>query len=150
MKSSRLILVVSVLSSFFLSGCAAGVSGPPERTTTSQGEIKKAPEKELIRVQSPQPGAVVRPPLLVRGEARGPWYFEGDFPLILKDARGNILSRGFASAQGEWMTTDFVPFSGRLEFTPPAGAEGELVLQKDNPSGLRELDDSVIIPVVFE
>ncbi len=103
----------------------------------------------MIRVETPQPGTVIRSPLTVRGEARGPWYFEGDFPLMLRDSGGNILARGFASAEGEWMTTDFVPFVGKLVFAAPEGMLGELILQKDNPSGRRELDDSLILPVRF-
>ena len=100
-------------------------------------------------METPQAGAVIRSPLIVRGEARGPWYFEGDFPLMLRDNGGEIVARGVARAKGEWMTTDFVSFVGRLEFTAPEGMLGELILQKDNPSGRPELDDSLTIPVRF-
>jgi len=110
---------------------------------------EKTAQKEIIRVEAPRPGEVVRSPLTVRGEARGVWYFEGDFPLILQDNRGEILARGIASAEGEWMTNDFVPFVGRLVFVAPAQTSGDLILQKDNPSERRELDDSLIIPVRF-
>jgi hypothetical protein len=112
-------------------------------------ENEKTAQKEMIRVEAPQPGEVVRSPLTVRGEARGAWYFEGDFPLILRDNRGEILARGIASAKGEWMTNDFVPFVGRIEFAAPEEMAGDLILQKDNPSERRELDDSLIIPVRF-
>jgi hypothetical protein len=101
-------------------------------------------------VEAPAPGARVASPLRVRGRARGPWYFEGDFPLELSDARGRVLARGVASARGEWMTEDFTPFEGVLEFAPPPGAVGGLlVLRKDNPSDLRELDAAATIPVSF-
>jgi len=112
-------------------------------------EKERVAKKEMIRVETPQPGTVIRSPLMVRGEARGLWYFEGDFPFLLRDNEGNFLAQGVASAKGEWMTTDFVPFVGRLVFTAPEGMLGELILQKDNPSGRRELDNSLIIPVRF-
>jgi len=48
------------------------------------------------------------------------------------------------------MTEDFVPFSARLEFTKPVSETGAVVLQKDNPSGLPEHDESLVIPIRFE
>ncbi len=106
---------------------------------------------EYIVVDSPVAGQVIASPLRICGRARGTWFFEGDFPVVLTDAKGNILARSFVTAQGEWMTKDFVPFQGMLEFKKPAsGARGTLVLKKDNPTGLPEHDDEVTIPVFFE
>jgi len=106
---------------------------------------------EFIMVESPKPGAVIRSPLKVRGQARGTWFFEGDFPLVLKDAKGRILARGFVTARGQWMTKEFVPFEGTLNFKEPAAAgRGILVFKKDNPSDRPELDDSLELPVHFE
>ena len=104
---------------------------------------------EHIVVESPVPGSSISSPLVVRGRARGTWFFEGDFPLLLKDASGRVVAIGFATAQGEWMTRDFVPFSGRLEFDLPPAGPGTLILQKDNPSDLPQHDDAAEIPVFF-
>ncbi len=90
---------------------------------------------ENVRVVSPRPGELVKSPLAVVGEART-WYFEGSFPVELKDADGKILATGLAVAQGDWMTDQFVPFVAQLEFTLPSSASGTLILKKDNPSGL--------------
>lgn len=150
MRSPVLLLPCTVLLALsLLMGCTTETSQSNRSAADSRIENKRASEREMIRVETPQPGAVIRSPLTVRGEARGPWYFEGDFPLLMRDKDGNILARGVASAEGEWMTTDFVPFVGRLTFTAPEGMLGELILQKDNPSGRRELDDSLTIPVHF-
>lgn len=102
----------------------------------------------LLRVDSPVPGAKISSPLQVTGLARGTWFFEGDFPLLMNDARGRTVAQGYATAQGPWMTNEFVLFSGTLEFPESAaGSWGWLILQKDNPSDKPELDDAVKIPL---
>ena len=86
--------------------------------------------------------------------ARGTWYFEASFPVVLPDWDGKIIAEGIAHAQSDWMTTNYVPFTATLDFTvqdttDPALMRGSLILQKDNPSGLPEHDDALEIPVVF-
>lgn len=109
-----------------------------------------AAKANLIRVASPKLNGIVKSPLTISGEARGNWYFEATFPLQILDAKGRLLAQGFATAQGEWMTTEFVPFTAELKFTKPSTKTGTLVLQKDNPSGLPENDDELRFPVRFE
>ncbi|MCR4274896.1 MAG: Gmad2 immunoglobulin-like domain-containing protein [Candidatus Campbellbacteria bacterium] len=105
----------------------------------------------MIEVQSPRINTEVFSPLIVSGRARGTWFFEGSFPLVLVDWDGLIIAEGFATAQSEWMTEEFVPFAGTLEFIKPVyGKNGWLILQKDNPSGLSENDAALEIPVIFK
>lgn len=104
---------------------------------------------DLIRVSSLTSGDLVTSPLEVTGEARGNWYFEASFPVKLLDGDGNVLVSHYAEAQGEWMTTEFVPFKTTLVFPMPSTPTGTLVLQKDNPSGEPQFDDSISIPVRF-
>lgn len=108
-----------------------------------------APTADLIHVSQPQQNALVTSPLTVSGEARGNWYFEASFPVILIAGTGDTLVVKPAQAQGEWMTTNFVPFSLTLDFTAPAAPAGTLILKKDNPSGLPEHDNELRIPVRF-
>lgn len=96
-----------------------------------------------------KPNDVVKSPLTITGEARGNWYFEASFPARLLDANGKELAIKPAQAQGEWMTTEFVPFEVMLEFQPPSTNTGTLVLEKDNPSGLPEHANELRIPVWF-
>jgi hypothetical protein len=104
----------------------------------------------FIVVESPAPGAVIASPLSLRGRARGIWFFEGDFPVVLEDQNGNEVATGFVTAKDAWMTEDFVPFSGTLTFTRPGeGDRGTLIFSKDNPTDRPELDDSTAIPVFF-
>ncbi len=103
----------------------------------------------IIKLEEPLPHTLASSPLLIKGKARGQWYFEASFPVILKDANGKIIAQAPAQAQGEWMTTEFVPFTATLTFSKPATTTGTLILQKDNPSGLPENDDSIEIPLTF-
>jgi hypothetical protein len=105
--------------------------------------------KDLLKVTQPAVNAIVGSPLILRGEARGSWYFEASFPVKLLDDNGMPLSQTPAQAQGAWMTTEFVPFEATLTFSPPRTPNGTLVLEKDNPSGLPEHDDAFRIPVRF-
>ncbi len=106
-----------------------------------------------IRVTSPLPGAVVSAAKAIKisGEARGNWFFEATFPVMLTDADGKLITSGTATAGGNWMTTDFVSFLGNINFIKqPAGSRGFIILKKDNPSDMRQFDASVEIPVVFQ
>jgi hypothetical protein len=106
---------------------------------------------EYIVVDSPAPGAPVTSPLTVRGRARGTWYFEGDFPIVLKDAHGSVIAGGFVTAKGPWMTEGFVPFEGTIEFKKPnSDGRGSLIFKKDNPTGLPKHDDAMEIPLFFK
>ncbi len=106
---------------------------------------------DFILLDSPLPGATVSSPLAIKGRARGTWFFEGDFPLLLLDAQGQQIGVSYATAKGEWMTENFVDFEGILTFTGPfSGQRGTLVLKKGNPTGLKEFDDALEIPVYFK
>lgn len=105
----------------------------------------------LIIVDFPQPNAVITSPLTFSGQARGNWFFEASFPVVLVNWDGLIIAQGLAQADGDWMTEDFVPFSGTLEFTmPDYGNSGAIIFQKDNPSGLPEFDNALEIPILFK
>lgn len=105
--------------------------------------------RDLIIVDYPEPGNLVTSPLVIEGRARGTWYFEGDFPVKLLDVRGNLLATGIATAQGDWMTEDYVPFAVTIEFTLPETKEGNLVFERNNPSDLPENSQKFELPVKF-
>ena len=110
-------------------------------------------KSDLIRIDSPRPNEVINSPLVIKGQARGNWFFEASFPVILTDWDGKIITQGVAQAKDDWMTTDFVPFEATLTFTVDESAysnKGSLILKKDNPSGLSANDDALEIPVIFK
>jgi hypothetical protein len=109
-------------------------------------------QTDLIKVTNLQPNQKISSPLTIKGEARGQWFFEASFPVVLVDWDGRIIAEGIAQAKGDWMTTEFVPFEAVLNFTIDKdiySRNGAIILRKDNPSGLPEHDDALEIPVVF-
>jgi hypothetical protein len=103
-----------------------------------------------IKVFSVKAGQEITSPLLVEGEARGTWFFEANFPIKITDENGNVLGSSYVQAQSDWMTEDFVPFKGEINFATNTGGNGFLVLKEDNPSGLPAYDREVKIPVTFK
>jgi hypothetical protein len=113
-------------------------------------DIGNAQEKaNLIVLDSPRPNETVTSPLTLHGKARGTWFFEASFPVQVLDAHNNVLAAGAAQAEGDWMTEAFVPFTIQLTFSQPSDKTGKLLLKKDNPSGLPEHDDELVVPIVF-
>jgi len=115
-----------------------------------------AAHADIITLTTPTPQAIITSPLILEGQARGPWFFEASFPVTLTNWNGLIIAEGPATAVGDWMTTEFVPFTMKLDFVSPYNAgdpdfmkRGTLILQKDNPSGLPENDDALELPVRF-
>ncbi|OGZ27417.1 MAG: hypothetical protein A2365_03000 [Candidatus Nealsonbacteria bacterium RIFOXYB1_FULL_40_15] len=102
-----------------------------------------------IRIFSPYSGQEVENSVDIKGEARGGWFFEADFPVKIVNEDGEVLDQKPASAQGDWMTEDFVPFSATPEFSPNSET-GKIIFEKANPSGLEENARTVEVPVVFK
>lgn len=147
---SLLILMLTItIGVYFLVIKTEKVEAPTNGLIETEAETSIG--HPLIRVETPQPNEVITSPLKVTGEAVGNWFFEASFPVQLFDANYNEikLSPSYIMATADWMTTEFVPFEGNLNFTKPETAEGILILKKDNPSGLPEHDDELIIPVEF-
>lgn len=106
---------------------------------------------DLIQVELPYPGAVVGKEFSVLGKARGTWFFEASFPVVLLDKDGRILAQGIAQANGDWMTTEFVPFKADLKVNDPNYiGKGTLILKKDNPSGDSVRDASASFEINIE
>lgn len=113
-----------------------------------------------IRVTSPQPGESFSMSIIrIEGEARGYWFFEGVM-------NGKLVSNNYFVNEGnpgvekfiyeefqleagaDWMTEDFVPFSGG--FIGISGDQLSIIIEKANPSGLAENDERLVIPIRIE
>ncbi len=120
-----------------------------QKPIISSDELDKT---DLIQLDSPRPNQIITSPLIIKGKARGTWFFEASFPIDLVDWDGRIIAQGIASAKSDWMTEDFVPFEASLDFTIDKDVysyRGALILHRDNPSGLPENDDALEIPIEF-
>lgn len=131
-------------------GSAVGRSGP-------NCEFAECPEvpplHDLIRVTTPTQQSAISSPVTITGTARGTWFFEASFPISIVNWDGLIIGEGIATAGGDWMTEDFVPFTASITYTIDQEApynRGAIILKKDNPSGLPEHDAAIEIPVFFQ
>jgi len=127
---------------------------PDGRTFTEETAIYPTysnSSPDMIVIENPHPGGVVGKEFVVTGEAVGNWFFEASFPIEVHDPDGNVMAGSFATAEGDWMTTEFVSFKSEIIDLPSAYiGPATLVLKKDNPSGLPENDASLSIPIVVE
>ena len=141
----RIFILSLLCASLFIAGCNPFASD--ENSTPSA-------TSDLIEISSLSDRQVITSPLTVQGKARGYWFFEANAPLILVDWDGKIIAQSYIKAMTEnWMTEDFVPFEGTLNFELPETTpykRGTLIFQRSNPSGLPENDAAVEIPITFE
>ncbi len=112
--------------------------------------FKKSENNQQVIIDEPKAYGIVKSPLNFSGRAKGFWFFEATAPAYVKNKSGDVIGQGQARAEGEWMTADYVKFSGTIEFKKPAEQEGFFVIAKDNPSGLPENNASIEIPVKFK
>ncbi len=108
------------------------------------------PTTEGILVESPKENEKIKSPLKISGQARGIWFFEAQFSAELYDANENLLGRTILTSKEDWMTENFVPFEGEMEFPVPETERGKLRFLSANPSGLAENQKIFEIPVQFE
>ncbi len=155
MQKRHMLLIVLIIIGlvFWLLLRPAAAPVVPVNETTGDllaPEAKPATKDDLIVVTSPLPGATVSSPIKITGKARGNWYFEASFPITLTNWDGLIIAEGYATAQGEWMTTEYVPFTATLNYTLPPETpyrRGFLILHKNNASGESQFDNAIEIPI---
>lgn len=70
----------------------------------------------------------------IKGEAAG-LYFEGSFPIFVKNITGQTVYTFIGQANGDWMTTDFVPFEAIFNTTLVPNGNYTLEFTQDDPSG---------------
>ncbi len=140
-------------------GTAVGRTGPncefapcPEMPVIDEIQAHIDSKKDLIVIDAQLRDIQVTSPLTVTGKARGTWYFEASFPIIVVDWDGKIIGQGIAEAKSDWMTEDFVPFKATVEFTVATDTpyrRGSIIFKRDNPSDLPQNDNALEIPVLF-
>ena len=103
-----------------------------------------------ITVETPIANSIVAPgKITITGKASGSWFFEGQFSLVLTNHRKQPLVHTTVFSQGDWMTTEAVPFKGVMNVPESLKGSGFLVFTRDNPSG-DGLPDEFLVPVLFE
>jgi len=157
-NSNRIWLIMVLVSFLLLTSLLVGwLLFRPQQKPTPQPTVSSAPnlieysspKGEIIKILTPQKDTLVNSPISLKGQVRGTWSFEGSFPVVVLDANGKELVNSFATLNGDWMTTEYVPFTANLIFSKPETATGKIILKKDNPSDNRALDDQLEITVKF-
>ncbi|MDP2638993.1 MAG: Gmad2 immunoglobulin-like domain-containing protein [Candidatus Azambacteria bacterium] len=152
------ILIIIIVLIIAVAGAAAWIT---QKEAPAPVLDPPATKDDLIRVDTPRPNQTIQSPLVITGEARGNWFFEASFPVVLVNWDGLIIAQGIATAKSDpstglgvnWMTTEYVPFEATLTFTIDKNTysnRGALILRKDNPSGLPEHDNALEIPIIFD
>lgn len=127
----------------------------PEKCRTEDGrtftrDVGNVLEKtDMVQVTAPRPGDEVGQTFTVEGQARGPWFFEASFAVFVESEAGEQIGGGIATAQGEWMTEEFVPFEAEISLDETYAGRAQLILEKQNASGLPENVDSVYFPITI-
>ncbi|MDQ5901566.1 MAG: hypothetical protein QG580_281 [Patescibacteria group bacterium] len=104
-----------------------------------------------IFIDKPSASEAVMQSLVLKGRAPGNWFFEANAPVVVTNWDGLIIGEGYVMTEEDWMTTDYVPFSGSINFTNTEyGDYGFVIFKKDNPSGESQFDDSVEFKVLFK
>ncbi len=137
------------LTLLIISSIGAGVYVYSISMSPPPSETKKLPPTDIV-LTTPEGGSVVSSPLTIQGTAPGSWFLEATFPIEVRDEQGTVLGQGQAHAQGNWMTTDYVPFTASVTFTSPGkGKTGFIVFKNDNPSGLPENAKEFLVEIKF-
>ena len=143
-KPFILLLILTILTCFGII-----LTYTIDKPTPTNPVTRNKVETPKIIVDYPKPNDIVTSPLIVKGRARGTWFFEGDFPVTLYYGVGEDFVDTYATAKTEWMTEDYVEFETTIDFPVPPTNDGLLELKKNNPSDLEENNESIQIKVRF-
>ncbi len=121
-------------------------------TAPTTRDVGKPATADDIVVTLPKEGDSISSPVTVTGRARGTWFFEASAPVVVIDTTGKTIGQGHIEATGDWMTTEFVPFSGSIFFAHATGTPttGAIVFLNDNPSGQASTSMFTVVPVAFK
>lgn len=169
MKNTKLFISLSVLVVAILYfGIVRLVSGPEDTWICQNGQWVKhgnpsaampttlcpgqqsAPVQPDVILTSIKANDIISSPLIIEGQAKGPWFFEATFPVQLVDVNGNLLAQIALQATEDWMTENYVHFAGQMTFNSGTNTDGKLIFNNDNPSDLPQNAKSLEVPVRFQ
>ena len=104
---------------------------------------------DFIVVHTPQPFEKVTGTIVIKGEARGNYFFEADFPVEVVLENGEVINH-YAMADDEWMTEEFVPFTSTIDISGLEPQDVIIKLHRNNPSDNRENDMVMELPVTID
>ncbi len=156
---SMMRIVGLALITFVLAGIALfffpKFSSAPKPEQSIPIVIENVPVKDsLVRFDNFGNHARMNPKQVIEGTAPGYWYFEGSFPVTLKDINGKMFATVVASTDEDWMVTEHARFTVTMPESFSYTGVGNILFKKDDPSdGEAPFDpekDQLLVPVIFE
>lgn len=152
------ILLLIVFAAVVFTACAPfpqpGATPTPAVTAQPTPIIQPTPSaqptlpSQEVTLEMQKANTIVTSPFEIKGYAPGSWFFEGQLLGEIKTASNETLATFPLQAQGGWMTTDPVLFTGKAAFmVENADASIYLIIKNDNPSGLPENEKSAAFPL---
>jgi len=142
MKSCRAVLIGCVV-------LLAASGGGCRPLRSGDDEVLRSERGATVEIASPHVGAVISSPVKIAGEVPGSWSFEANFGVEVLDSDRKSVATGYATVNGDWMTSERVRFTASVPFRRPESRTGFLVIRKANPSDREGTADSVEIPIRF-
>jgi hypothetical protein len=107
-----------------------------------------ASKNEFIKIDNIKVGQTISFPLLVRGTVTGGRWagFEGQVGRVELVESGNILGVAPLKATSDFMKFP-VSFEATLNFNSVEGKNVTLVFHNENPSGLSEYEEIMVLPI---
>jgi hypothetical protein len=107
-----------------------------------------------VVIETIQPNGRVSPKQIITGTVPGYYFFEGSFPVTLRDINDKAFATVVATTNEDWMVTKKIHFSITLPETFTYTGVGSMLFKKDDPSdGEAPFDpekDQYVLPVIFE
>jgi hypothetical protein len=156
MKKRYILFIVVIFGILFWAITRKAPEAPvvlPDETLAPT--VKPAEKEGLIVVTSPLPESTVSAsPIVIKGKAKGTWFFEASAPVDIVNWDGLIIGQGYVMVDEgySWMTTDMVPFTGTVSYDATKLAPykyGWIIMKKDNPSGEPQFDDALEFKILF-
>jgi hypothetical protein len=168
MKSHRfgiavivILFVIIVIGFWYLIASPAYapsvVTAPIANSTSDIGSATSTPiatssipTASRVIISSPLPNATVAKTFTVSGSTPNNWYFEASFPIEVRDIKGKLITQSHAQAQSDWTVEGPVAFTASITIPNNYSGPANLMLMRDNPSGLPQNNAEMIIPITID
>ncbi|HEV3245415.1 MAG TPA: Gmad2 immunoglobulin-like domain-containing protein [Candidatus Paceibacterota bacterium] len=152
-----LAIIIGILAWLLITMPAHAPTAPAsQQTTTSaaatteQPTTVSGPLDTQVVVSAPKANATVSHTFDISGVAPSGWFFEAVFPIQVRDPDDNLIGTTQGRAQGDRTKAGPIAFTAQVTVDASYQGPANLILLKDNPSGLPEEMDSVTVPITVE
>ena len=102
-----------------------------------------------VSINSFEVSSTIQSPAQINGTIIGSWLFEGQTKIELRGFNSDLIAESTISTNQDWMTNEKINFQGKVNFDDPDENGGYLYIQKSNPSGLVNKQETFSVPVRF-